>query len=105
MKLITMTMHNFMPYKGRIEVKFPQDARQNVMVVFGDNMRGKTSLLNALRWAFYGRAFGRHLREIPLHLLLNSDAASEGEWTVEIHVRFEANAHTYDLRRRAQKSH
>ena len=59
MKLHSITMKNFMPYKGQARVEFPQDEFRNVMLVFGDNMRGKTSLLNALRWGFYearGRA-------------------------------------------------
>jgi len=73
------------------------------MVVFGDNMRGKTSLLNALRWAFYGKAFGRHLREIPLNELLNKEAALDGEFVIEASVEFVADNHRYDLRRRAVK--
>jgi DNA sulfur modification protein DndD len=103
MKLLSLTMGNFMPFKGDVTLEFPQNSGSNVMIVFGDNMRGKTSLLNAVRWALYGRALGRHLREIPLHQLLNTDAALEGDWTVEVHLRFEASGHTYDLRRRAHK--
>ncbi len=96
-------MNNFMPYKGRARVDFPQEEFRNVMLVFGDNMRGKTSLLNALRWGFYERAVGRHSTTIPLHEILNKEAALEADWTVEVHIGFEANGHTYDLRRRAEK--
>jgi DNA sulfur modification protein DndD len=103
MKLHHLTMTNFMPYKGRTRLDFPTDEFRNVMLVFGDNMRGKTSLLNALRWAFYGRALGRHSQVIPLHEILNKDAATENEWTFEVHVEFDANGHVYDLRRRADK--
>lgn len=56
MRLVSLSMQNFMPYKGENSIAFPEDETRNVMVVFGDNMRGKTSLLNALRWAFYGKA-------------------------------------------------
>lgn len=103
MKLINLTIENFMPYKGETTLTFPQDPMRNVMVIFGDNMRGKTSLLNALRWVFYGKALGRHLRELPLHELHNKEAAIEGSWTMEVCVRFEAEGHRYDLRRRATK--
>jgi DNA sulfur modification protein DndD len=103
MKLLSLTMGNFMPFKGDVALDFPLNSANNVMIVFGDNMRGKTSLLNAVRWVLYGRALGRHLREIPLHQLLNTDAALEGNWTVAVHLCFEASGHTYDLRRRAQK--
>ena len=62
MKLHRLTATNFMPYKGQQTVDFPTDDARNVMIVFGENERGKTSLLNALRWGFYGRAIGRHSR-------------------------------------------
>lgn len=103
MKLTSISFENFMPYKGKTTIDFPQDEARNVMVVFGDNMRGKTSFLNALRWAFYGKAYGRHLREIPLQDILNREAASEGDWVIECNVKFEADGHKYDLRRRAVK--
>jgi DNA sulfur modification protein DndD len=103
MKLQTLTICNFMPYKGKTEIDFPQDGTRNVMVVFGDNMRGKTSFLNALRWVFYGKALGRHLKEIPLHQLLNTQAAEENDYTLEVVVRFLADDHQYELRRRAEK--
>ena len=103
MKLHSLTARNFMPYKGEIELTFPQDEQRNVMIVFGDNMRGKTSILNAIRWAFYGEAVGRHSRPIPLQEIVNKDAALVDDWRVEVHVRFDANGHTYDLRRVAER--
>ena len=103
MKLHSLTARNFMPYKGEMELTFPQDEHRNVMIVFGDNMRGKTSILNAIRWAFYGEALGRHSRPIPLPEIVNRDAALLDDWRVEVHVRFEANGHAYDLRRVADR--
>jgi len=103
MRLVSLSMRNFMPYKGENSIAFPEDETRNVMVVFGDNMRGKTSLLNALRWAFYGKALGRHLREIPLHELLNKEAAMDSDFVIEAAVTFVAEGHRYDLRRRATK--
>ena len=73
MKLVRLTMKNFMPYKDLAVIDFPKDESQNVMLVFGDNMRGKTSLLNALRWGFYEKALGRHSRLIPLIDIVNKD--------------------------------
>jgi DNA sulfur modification protein DndD len=103
MKLHSLTTRNFMPYKGEMELTFPQDEQRNVMIVFGDNMRGKTSILNAIRWAFYGEAVGRHSRPIPLQEIVNKDAALADDWRVDVHVRFDANGHTYDLRRVADR--
>lgn len=66
-------------------------------------MRGKTSILNAIRWAFYGEALGRHSRPIPLQEITNKDAVSEDDWKVEAQVRFNTNGINYDLRRRADR--
>jgi DNA sulfur modification protein DndD len=103
MILKTLTLNNFMPYKGLTSLNFPTDKDRNVMLVYGDNMRGKTSLLNGLRWVFYGGALGRHSRPIPLFDLVNKEAASEGDWTMEACITFEADGHNYELRRRATR--
>lgn len=103
MNLISLAISNFMPYKGRVEIFFPTDLERNVMLVFGENMRGKTSLLNAIRWVFYGKALGRHSREIPSHELLNKEAALEGDWQMDVSIVFYADGHQYELRRRATK--
>jgi len=103
MKLLSLTTKNFMPYKGDSRIEFPKDDFRNVMLVFGDNMRGKTSLMNAIRWGFYQRALGRHSQTIALHKILNDEAALESEWIFEVRIEFEADGHSYDLRRRAEK--
>jgi len=103
MKLHSLTTHNFMPYKGEMKLTFPQDEQRNVMIILGDNMRGKTSLLNAIRWGFYGEAVGRHSHPIPLQEIVNKDAALADDWRVEVHVKFDANGHAYDLRRVAER--
>ncbi len=92
-----------MPYKGEHEIEFPQHETQNVMLVFGDNMRGKTSFLNTIRWAFYGVALGRHMREIPRVNLVNSVAGEEGDWTMSIKLLFDHGGKSYELTRRVTK--
>lgn len=103
MKLNRLTMKNFMPYKDQAVIEFPKDESRNVMLVFGDNMRGKTSLLNALRWGFYEKALGRHSRHIPLFDIVNKDALLEDDWRVEVFVEFEANGDIFELRRTADR--
>ncbi len=99
MKIQTLKIYNFMPYKGRQDIEFPQHETQNVMLVFGDNMRGKTCFLNSLRWCFYGIALARNLREIPRASLVNIDARDEGDWKVSVSVLFEHGKHRYELTR------
>jgi DNA sulfur modification protein DndD len=103
MKLKELTITNFMPYKGEQKVSFPQHDTQNVMLLFGDNMRGKTSFLNAMRWGFYGNAVGRHLRKISRRNLVNIEAATEGDWSMSIGLKFDDKDKEYEIRRRIEK--
>lgn len=103
MKLQELTIYNFMPYKGEQKVEFPQHETQNVMLLFGDNMRGKTSFLNSIRWGFYGLALGRHSRNIPRANLVNSISASEGDWSMSIALKFTHENRQYELRRQLDK--
>ena len=99
MRLTALKVHNFMPYYGEQEIVFPVDEKRNVMLVFGSNMRGKTSLLNAIRWCFYGKAVDRQNAPIGRVQLINRDAADADEWRMAVFVSFEANGKSYDLRR------
>ena len=103
MKLKNITIRNFMPYKGEHSLQFPTDNDRNILIVFGDNMRGKTSLLNSVRWALYGCATGRHSKEIPIINIVNKEAIKIDDWRVEVHLEFDANGHSYDLRRVADR--
>ena len=103
MKIKKVIFHNFMPFKGKQEIDFPQHETQNVMMLYGDNMRGKTSFLNAIRWGFYGVALGRHLREINRSNLVNRDAADEGDWTMSVSLHFNHERRSYQLDRRIEK--
>ncbi|MBB1452657.1 AAA family ATPase [Pseudoalteromonas sp. SG43-1] len=103
MKLQEIVIQNFMPYKGEQKIEFPQHDTQNVMLLFGDNMRGKTSFLNSIRWGFYGLALGRHMRLIPRLNLINSIAASEDDWSMTIKLKFSHEGKQYELRRQLNK--
>lgn len=103
MQLIKLSINNFMPYKGETVLEFPNDNTKNTLVVFGDNMRGKTSLLNAIRWALYGKAIDRHSKIIPLQKLINIEAAREDDWVMESRLKFSVNNDVYDLTRIAKK--
>lgn len=103
MYLTKLRMKNFMPFKGDQLMTFPEDMNRNVVLVFGDNMRGKTSLMNALRWVFYGKAVDRYLVEIPLDRLINVDAAGEGDWELAVEAAFTHDQKKYKISRIAKR--
>ena len=103
MKFLELTVKNFMPYKGQQTIEFPTDPSRNVLVIFGDNMRGKTSILNAIRWGLYGKAFSRHKAVIGLDKIINSEALQEGDAEFSVEIKFEAGNYTYELTRIVKK--
>ena len=102
MKINKLKMRNFQPYKGEQEVVFSSDSAHKVILVFGDNMRGKTSLLNSIRWALYGKVRDRLSREIGLVDLINSDARETGDYKLSVLMSFEADGDDYELSRTAE---
>ena len=102
MKFLKATLRNFGPFKGEQTITFPSSPDQNVMFVFGANMRGKTSLLNAVRWALFGRALDRHSRDIDLIKLVNWDAQQTGDWLMSVALEFEAEGAHFTIARRLE---
>ena len=87
-----------------MELSFPQDEQRNVMIVFGDNMRGKTSILNAIRWAFLWGSFGSPLAaDSPSGHCEQRGGPSGRLEGGKSHVKFDANGYAYDLRRVADR--
>jgi DNA sulfur modification protein DndD len=103
MKIIRIEMNNFMPFRGDHFIDFPQDEFQNVMLIRGENERGKTSIMNAIRWGFYGSAVGRNFQKIEMPLLVNRVSANDGDWTLMVSITFCEGDHTFTLIREAQK--
>ena len=55
MYLKQVVLNNYRPYYGENILNFDYDAEKNVNVIYANNAVGKSSLLNAITWAFYGK--------------------------------------------------
>ena len=97
MKINSILLENWMPFKGKQEVVFPSDDHANILIINGENMHGKTSLITAFRWCLYGEATGNNTNSIPDYKLLNSEAAKEGSKLLKVILNFEADGNTYEL--------
>lgn len=98
-----LTLRNFGPFKGQQDLEFARGSHANITMVFGENMRGKTSLLNALRWLLMGEAVDRHMKELDLFSrVLNWEARADEDFRVEVALEFEWNSDRYQLSRLAE---
>ncbi|GEJ56642.1 AAA family ATPase [Anaeromyxobacter diazotrophicus] len=90
-----LEIEGFGPFAEKQVVTFPKS--HGVTVVYGDNMRGKTSLLNAIRYAFFGKVLGRGARERRLHTITNRARAADGKFGFSVALAFDYDETEYEL--------
>ncbi len=95
-----LEIEGFGPYPDRTVVEFPDEA--GVTVVYGNNMRGKTSLMNAVFYAFFGVVRDRHLRPRSFAKATNRDNAHEGRYGFSVALAFSHDGAEYELVRAAR---
>jgi DNA sulfur modification protein DndD len=94
--LHSLTIKNFGPFRGKQTIDFP---REGIVIVYGENMRGKTSLLNAIRYVLFGKVLGRGSIEQSLHQYTNWEEAEEGHFGFSIILEFSNDGFDYELTR------
>lgn len=95
-----LIVRNFGPFKGSQVIDFPID--HGVSIIYGQNMRGKTTLLNAIRFVLYGSILSRGSKIIEYHKVINSEAADIGDYEFSVTLEFSYNNHNYKLTRIAR---
>src|SRR5262245_11368618 len=97
LKLLRLELEGFGPFADRQTIDFP--TRPGVTVIYGENMRGKTTLLNAIRYAFFGHVLGRGSRARKLHTLSNRERASHEQYGFQVSLSFDYEGTEYELLR------
>jgi DNA sulfur modification protein DndD len=95
LRLKRLEVEGFGPFAEKQVLKFP--AAPGVTVIYGENMRGKTSLLNAIRFAFFGTVLGRGSRTRRLHTLSNRDLVTKGQYGFTVSTTFDHDGQEYEL--------
>ncbi|MDC0675981.1 AAA family ATPase [Nannocystis radixulma] len=98
--LTRLEMERFGPFAERQVLDFPNEP--GVTVVYGENMRGKTSLLNAIRYAFFGTVLSRGSRERRLHTISNRESSAHGVFGFSVSLGFTFDGQEYELVRECQ---
>lgn len=96
MILEEIRLTDFRCFFGETFIRFSEDRDRNVTIVYAENGVGKTTLLNALLWCFYGETTARFEKR---HDVLNYSAKKIGRKTASVEVFFEHNNHSYVAKR------
>ena len=96
MILERIRLKDFRCFYGESDIKFSTDPDRNVTLIYAENGVGKTTLLNALLWCFYGETTERFEKKEDI---LNYDAKKEGRTTASVDVLFEHNGSHYIAKR------
>ena len=100
LQLQRLEIEGFGPFADRQTVNFPNT--RGVVVIYGENMRGKTTLLNAIRYAFFGEVLARGSRPRKLHSISNREVAAQGKYGFSVTLSFLFDGKPYELYRSYQ---
>ena len=90
-----MTLRDFGPYKGEQVIDFSD--RSGVTIFWGNNGRGKTTLLNAFRYGLFGVIQRRNGVLKNLSEMCNAEAVAEGRYGFSIVLDMTNDDDTYRL--------
>lgn len=80
-------LENFGPYYGENDITFSQT--DGVTIIWGANGYGKTTIMNAFRYALWGSLLGRRRQHIDPHTYVNYLARPEkGNMRVEVYMTY-----------------
>jgi DNA sulfur modification protein DndD len=96
-----ISLKDFRCFFGEHSIEFSQDPKKNVTLIHAENGVGKTTLLNALLWCFYGDTTAKFEKRDDL---VNYDARAEGRVQAYVEVLFEHNDKSYRARRYTKRA-
>ncbi len=96
MKINKIQLENFRQFYDKQEVVFATDPKKNVTLIPAENGFGKTTLLNAILWAFFNYTTPKFEQKDKI---INFEAQAEGVTTASVGVEFEHNNGTFIVNR------
>ena len=103
MLIKSLKMINFRQFRGTTKIDFACDPEKNVTVILGDNSFGKTTLLQAFNWCFYGKANFDN-PDFLLNYEISEEMALGDQQIVQVEIIVEHDGREYIITR-SQKYH
>lgn len=88
---------NFGPFKGTQVIEFSE--KDGVTIIWGNNGRGKTKLLNVFRYALFGKIKTRRGLSIDYMNICNTEAQKDGTYGFSVSLYMSSEGDRYILRR------
>ena len=86
MLINTLKMENFRQFRGKTKVDFSLDPEKNVTIILGDNTFGKTTLLQAFNWCFYGKVNFDQRPDFLLNYEVSEEMRNGDQQKVEVEI-------------------
>jgi len=96
-RFTSLTIENFGPFKGNQTIDFTSE--NGVTIIWGDNGRGKTTLLNILRYALFGHYKNRQGTNVNLTTLSNIESRDDGDFNFKVVLKILSDGIRYELTR------
>ncbi len=93
----SLRVSNFGPFKGTQQIDFGQE--NGVTIIWGNNGRGKTTLLNVFRYALFGIVKGRRGSYVDYIALSNMEEKELGKYGFSIRLKMSNDGDQYLLTR------
>lgn len=97
MRFEKLIIENFGPYKDRECIDFGKG--NGVNLVWGDNGRGKTSIMNALNFVLFNTVKDRKKNENNFISFINKEGAADGNYTFSVTLHVTDGGDTYTITR------
>jgi DNA sulfur modification protein DndD len=99
MRIIELQLTDFRCFYGSQSIAFAADHEKNITLIHGENGSGKSTVLNAILWCFYGKTAESFKDSKDL---INKAALSEGNPNYSVKITFEENGANYLVQRHGE---
>lgn len=97
LRFVKLVVENFGPFEGKQTIDFTQN--NGVTIVWGNNGRGKTTLLNIFRYALFGKIQTRQGKVDNLSSISNIEGRSKGKYGFKVALHMDMDGDSYELTR------